>query len=163
MVLDLDQQQPGLADRLAILAEVQTTRAHRLTHPILGPITWYQLTAYVCSLKKDLNRRACWWCWGEVPGGRRTRCNSGECQRAIDELSSWSLCARRAMHRAAATCALCKQPADDIDHIVPVSLGGTGDHDNLRALCHACHNLETARLRSEGSAFVARVAVGGTS
>lgn len=36
-------------------------------------------------------------------------------------------------------------PATDVDHIVPLSRGGTHRVDNLQALCHACHSRKTAR------------------
>ena len=37
----------------------------------------------------------------------------------------------------------------DIDHIIPRSLGGSEDDDNLQALCPACHRKKTdlERLR----------------
>ena len=38
----------------------------------------------------------------------------------------------------------------DIDHIVPVSLGGgLSGEDNLRVVCLCCHRKETAKLRIE--------------
>lgn len=36
-------------------------------------------------------------------------------------------------------CTYCGQPADSIDHIVPVSKGGTGDRDNLTPACMTCN------------------------
>ena len=35
----------------------------------------------------------------------------------------------------------------DIDHIFPLSLGGSEDPDNLQALCPACHRRKTDRER----------------
>lgn len=34
----------------------------------------------------------------------------------------------------------------EVDHIMPVSLGGTDDPANLRLACHGCHAGETAKL-----------------
>ena len=30
-----------------------------------------------------------------------------------------------------------------IDHILPLALGGTDTEDNIRALCHECHEVRT--------------------
>ena len=35
----------------------------------------------------------------------------------------------------------------DVDHIVPLSLGGTEELDNLQALCPSCHRKKTDRER----------------
>lgn len=44
-------------------------------------------------------------------------------------------------------CALCDDRwPQEVDHIVPVCEGGTGDASNLRALCLACHKRESAAL-----------------
>ena len=43
----------------------------------------------------------------------------------------------------------------EVDHIVPVSLGGTSDQHNLRALCDRCHKQATARLRREKEQYKA--------
>ncbi|MBS7804498.1 HNH endonuclease [Rhizobiales bacterium TNE-4] len=31
----------------------------------------------------------------------------------------------------------------DLDHVIPLSLGGTNDTTNLQVLCQACHNQKT--------------------
>ncbi len=43
-------------------------------------------------------------------------------------------------------CFACGEPSTDVDHIVPKSLGGSDDEDNLQALCHRCHSRKTATL-----------------
>lgn len=35
----------------------------------------------------------------------------------------------------------------EIDHLIPVSKGGTTTADNLRSLCHSCHKRKTKRER----------------
>jgi 5-methylcytosine-specific restriction endonuclease McrA len=53
-----------------------------------------------------------------------------------------------AQHR----CASC--PATEhleIDHIVPISKGGTGDPDNLQVLCRKCNRKKRALLRAESA------------
>lgn len=37
----------------------------------------------------------------------------------------------------------CVCTAREVDHIIPVSEGGTDDHDNLRAACGPCHFAKT--------------------
>lgn len=40
---------------------------------------------------------------------------------------------------------VCNRPATDVDHIVPLRLGGSNQFINLQALCHSCHSRKTAR------------------
>lgn len=41
--------------------------------------------------------------------------------------------------------------ADEVDHIVPLSQGGTDDPSNLRAIHHDCHKAKTQReARGQG-------------
>ena len=47
-------------------------------------------------------------------------------------------------------CVVCQRAgrvvaATDVDHIVPLSAGGTSAADNLQPLCHSCHSKKTAR------------------
>lgn len=35
--------------------------------------------------------------------------------------------------------------ANEVDHIIPLSLGGTDDEDNLRAINKECHKKKTAK------------------
>jgi 5-methylcytosine-specific restriction endonuclease McrA len=36
-------------------------------------------------------------------------------------------------------CAYCGAPATEIDHVIPISLGGTGERDNLVPACRRCN------------------------
>lgn len=36
-----------------------------------------------------------------------------------------------------------------VDHIVPLSRGGTDTYDNVQAACHACNAAKSARLRGQ--------------
>jgi len=50
-------------------------------------------------------------------------------------------------------CYLCGEggtDADVIDHVVPLSQGGTDDRTNLRRCCRACHARKTARESVRG-------------
>ena len=40
------------------------------------------------------------------------------------------------------------EPATDVDHIVPLAMGGTNAADNLQSLCHRHHSMKTARQSS---------------
>jgi 5-methylcytosine-specific restriction protein A len=41
-------------------------------------------------------------------------------------------------------------PAEEVDHVKPLSQGGTDDQDNLQALCKGCHSAKSAREASGG-------------
>ena len=41
-------------------------------------------------------------------------------------------------------CRLCHAPATTVDHIQPLSRGGTHARSNLRSLCEPCHRTVTA-------------------
>ena len=38
----------------------------------------------------------------------------------------------------------CRAAASEVDHVVPLHLGGADDVSNLQALCRACHAKKTA-------------------
>lgn len=42
-------------------------------------------------------------------------------------------------------CRMCREPANQVDHIVPLNAGGSKDDDNLQSLCHSCHSRKTMR------------------
>jgi len=48
------------------------------------------------------------------------------------------------------TCTICYQKIDagkawDIDHIIPLALGGTNEPENLQILCKPCHQSKTSQ------------------
>lgn len=47
------------------------------------------------------------------------------------------------------TCVYCGAPSEHVDHVLPVSKGGTNDLDNLVAACAACNLTKSDRLLSE--------------
>ena len=46
--------------------------------------------------------------------------------------------------------------AVEVDHIVPVAMGGTDDWENLQPLCAAHHRLKSARDAAALRAYLAR-------
>jgi 5-methylcytosine-specific restriction endonuclease McrA len=143
----------------AVPADVQrkgVMREHRTTHPILGPSTWREMREAASTIRRETSKRVCVWCHQEIPKGRRTRCGKEECNEGIYCAWSWGHCRHLALwenyHLKKCQCG---KPAAEADHIVPVSLGGTGDQDNLRPLCRACHKAETARLRRDKREYTA--------
>jgi len=41
-------------------------------------------------------------------------------------------------------CMICgRAPATEVDHIIPISKGGTDHRDNLQGACHECHDIKT--------------------
>jgi len=71
---------------------------------------------------------------------------------AVGSGGRWETLRRAAYRRQGGLCALCGWPLGErweVDHIVPVALGGTSDPANLRALHPACHRQLGGR-RGEG-------------
>lgn len=69
----------------------------------------------------------------------------------------WERTRRRVLRRdrwscrwEVATGGPCSEPANQVDHIVPTSMGGGEGDDNLQSLCEWHHNQKTGR---EASAF----------
>lgn len=70
-------------------------------------------------------------------------------QRGYD--ADWQRVRIEALRRDKYLCQHCLRegrvtPAEDVDHIVPLSRGGARlDHGNLQSLCRPCHNVKTAK------------------
>ncbi len=153
----------GIGELSAMIARAKkrgkrVPRVHRITHPILGVTTWKEIQAAAKHLRVMLGYGVCTWCQSPVSAGRRTRCGKPECAEMIWQAYSWASCRSVAL-RARPFCP-CGDHATEVDHIIPVSLGGTGDQSNLRPLCHDCHRAETARLRREKAEYAWRRILG---
>ncbi|WP_079496118.1 HNH endonuclease [Mycobacteroides abscessus] len=63
--------------------------------------------------------------------------------------AEWKRTRVRILRRDNNTCRIqgprCTTQATAVDHIKPVSLGGTDDPNNLQSACHACHTWKTAQ------------------
>jgi 5-methylcytosine-specific restriction endonuclease McrA len=60
----------------------------------------------------------------------------------------WSTAVRRRVwERFNGRCQMCQQPTDergfDLDHHIPLALGGEDEEANLRPLCRPCHRVKT--------------------
>ncbi len=69
--------------------------------------------------------------------------------------------ARRAIwERFNKTCQMCFQPTDergyDLDHHIPLAIGGDDSDDNLRPLCRPCHRIKTRGDKGDISKAVRR-------
>lgn len=133
------------------------TRVHRVTHPVFGVVSWDEMKVRLKPLRRD-GTRVCSWCLTEIRGKNfRTICEKFTCVDAVARACFWNKCRATVLRRDRRICQLCESRAGvEVDHIVPIALGGTGDLENLRTLCRACHASETARFREEGEAFTAR-------
>ena len=45
-------------------------------------------------------------------------------------------------------CAHCGARATEVDHTIPLHMGGADDESNLQGLCHGCHAAKTALEQS---------------
>jgi len=44
-------------------------------------------------------------------------------------------------------CGVCGGSATEVDHMLPLAMGGTNEAGNLRSLCKPCHSAHTMRTR----------------
>lgn len=62
----------------------------------------------------------------------------------------WSRLREQVLFRDGSRCYLCGGFAGGVDHVVPVSQGGSDDPGNLAAVCDTCHGRKTAREAAAG-------------
>ena len=65
--------------------------------------------------------------------------------------SDWARLRRSVLKEELHVCYLCSCEASSVDHVVPVSQGGTHDRSNLRAVCEACHTTKSKAEAAYGS------------
>ena len=76
-----------------------------------------------------------------IPGGKPRE------GRSIYNSKRWK--AKRTRFMAAHPCCqwpLCSEPANQLDHMLPVHLGGNEDESNLQALCRRHHTIKTRAI-----------------
>lgn len=91
---------------------------------------WSGLREYVI-----LRDQTCRGCASDFPGWRRTRVAAG--------VGSWGFADGEKPEGPSSGLV---ELVWEVDHILPVSLGGTDDPQNLRLLCWSCHQKETTKL-----------------
>jgi len=113
------------------------------------------------DVKKEKNMRLiealktgkCAYCGKPIPPKRKYYC-SEECRlkfyKKYKYMITWEEVRRKVLERDNYTCVICGKPAEEVDHIVPVSLGGAlFDMDNLQSLCKECHKKKTKEDRKK--------------
>jgi 5-methylcytosine-specific restriction endonuclease McrA len=98
--------------------------------------------------------RTCRWC-GDIIQSSKSYC-SDQCEdRFVTWLKNepsiirgvkppfWNFIRRFALERDNYRCQFCGTTSDlSVHHIIPLSSGGDSTLDNLRVLCHSCHQKE---------------------
>jgi 5-methylcytosine-specific restriction protein A len=80
--------------------------------------------------------------WQNTPGDRQ---RSDAAYRNAEYKRNRQQCMRLANWRCQIQMEGCAGAASQVDHIVPVSRGGTHELTNLRAACRSCHAKVTAQ------------------
>lgn len=85
--------------------------------------------------------KRCLGCGTLIDAG--SRCRSCDPQRSRGR--PWARLREHILARDSHTCQECGRPADAVDHIMPLSQGGTDAPANLQALCTACNTDKAAK------------------
>lgn len=94
-------------------------------------------------------------CGTELTGRHQTFCKRKACKREYARKYDWQTIRREIILRDLYTCQTCREIIEkdhemEIDHILPVSLGGDYfDRENLQLLCYECHGKKTRRDMAE--------------
>lgn len=56
-------------------------------------------------------------------------------------------------------CYYCRKPAQVVDHLIPLSRGGTNEVENLVAACHECNSKKGTKTPQEYSTYLKSIAV----
>jgi len=98
-------------------------------------------------LKEAFLNRKCAYCGKPLTGRQKYYC-SEECRWnfyvKFKDYQSWLEVREKALERDGYRCVKCGRPANEVDHIVPIALGGSMfDLNNLQSLCSECHKRKT--------------------
>lgn len=118
--------------------------------------TNYQMMETSDPIYKNLGY-PCRWC-GDMTGSSNPYCSDQCRERFLNWLMSepssirgvkppfWNVIRRLALERDGNICKECGSDSElSVHHIIPLSEGGDSTLDNLRVLCHCCHQKEHGR------------------
>lgn len=130
----------------------------------LERLKWSRKGPYLCLWCRELcpGRRTSYcsprcttfasWTWGWTNLREYIIARDERCKICDSEFPGWKHTPRSTAAAwdttAAPTCAL-REHTWEVDHILPVALGGTDDPENLRLACWHCHRGETTKLQQE--------------
>lgn len=87
-------------------------------------------------------------------GGSEAKCAAharpkwqGRSQSGLQRPGNWGSIRARVLRRDRRRCVMCGEPGNEVDHIVPVSRGGSWSMDNLQTLCSPHHRVKTRNER----------------
>lgn len=89
--------------------------------------------------------------WGRPPGTGKPRRDWSQATPRLPE-KDWLRLRARIFGRDGYVCRYCKRDGDikwAVDHIIPLSRGGTNDEDNLTVACFQCNSSKSDKLLSE--------------
>ena len=72
---------------------------------------------------------------------------SNPSQHTLQRPRNWKAIRARVLRRDGHRCRMCGQPGAEVDHIVPVSKGGSWEAANLQTLCRPHHIAKTRNER----------------
>lgn len=69
-------------------------------------------------------------------------------RRNLSLPSDWKTRRAKVLRRDRRTCYLCgTKGAHEVDHVIPVSRGGSHEYNNLKVICTACHSIKSLAER----------------
>ncbi len=116
-----------------------------------------KLKGYVRFKESAHASRMCGFCGVRLYDKRKIFCNS-RCRRSFNRkfhyfVVTWRQVRYRTLRRDRWLCVKCGRRAREVDHIIPLALGGSEfNTDNCQSLCRSCHlrkTIQEIRERTE--------------
>ena len=109
-----------------------------------------RLKGYVRFKELAHANRTCGFCGTQLHDKRKIFCDF-RCRRSFNRkfsyfMVTWRQVRYRTFRRDRWSCVKCGRKAREVDHIIPLALGGREfDLNNCQSLCRACHMRKTVR------------------